>query len=83
VYFQGCLPEGASFTHFIGEMLISEDEEFPERRTFIVIQYQGKTYIYDPTNPRNTTNIGKFPSIYVSDADFYEEIRKGRRKNIP
>lgn len=73
--------EGIPSAYFSGEVLWSKDEEFPEAHSFIVIRQNGKVYLYDPSNPTNTTS-GKFPSIYTTEVNFDEEVRRGQRRFV-
>ncbi len=73
--------EGVPSTYFSGDVLWDRDDEFSEEHSFVVIRQGDKVYIYDPTNPINTTS-GKFPSIYTTEANFEEEMRKGRKKFV-
>lgn len=73
--------EGISSTYFSGDVLWNRDEEFSEEHSFVVIRQGEKVYIYDPTNPTNTTS-GKFPSIYTTEANFDEEIAKGQKRFV-
>lgn len=73
--------EGISSTYFSGEVLWSNDQEYPEAHSFIVVRQNGKVYLYDPSNPTSTTS-GNFPSIYTTDANFDEEVRKGQRRFV-
>lgn len=73
--------EGFFSTYFSGDVLWSENQEFSEEHSFIIIRQGDKTYIYDPANPVNTT-FGKFPSIYITKANFDKEISKNQRRFI-
>ena len=73
--------EGVPSTYFSGDVLWNKDEEFSEEHSFIIIRQGDKIYIYDPTNPVNTTS-GKFPSIYTTEANFDEEMAKGRKRFV-
>lgn len=73
--------EGVSSTYFSGDVLWNREEEFSEEHSFIVIQQGDKVYIYDPTNPVNATS-GKFPSIYTTEVNFEEEMRKGQKRFV-
>ena len=56
-------------------------DEFSEEHSFVVIKQGDKTLIFDPSNPV-TTKEGKFPSIYVVEADFDTEVRKGVKRFV-
>ncbi len=70
--------EGVSSTYFSGDVLWDKDWEFSEEHSFIVIRLREKVYIYDPTNPTNTTS-GKYPSIYTVGANFDEETARNQK----
>lgn len=72
---------GVASTYFSGDVLWNKDEEFSGEHTFLVVKDGDKVYIYDPTNPTNTT-AGKFPSIYTTQVNFGEEMRKGEKKFV-
>jgi hypothetical protein len=73
--------EGVTSTYFSGDVLWDKDWEFSEEHSFIIIRQGDKVYIYDPTNPVNTTS-GKFPSIYTTEAKFDEEMAKGQKRFV-
>lgn len=73
--------EGVPSTYFSGDVLWNRDKEFSEEHSFIIIRQSDKIYIYDPTNPVNTTS-GKFPSIYTTEANFDEEMAKGQKRFV-
>lgn len=73
--------EDVSSTYFSGEVLWDRDFEYSEAHSFIVIRQKDKVYIYDPTNPINTT-AGKNPSIYTTEANFDEEMAKGQKRFV-
>lgn len=73
--------EGIPSNYFSGDVLWNKDEEFSEEHSFIIIRQGDKVYIYDPTNPVNATS-GKFPSIYTTEANFEEEMRKGQKRFV-
>lgn len=64
--------------YFNGDMLSSDQDEFSENHSFLIILHNGEIYLFDPANPTNTTQ-GFFPSIYelkTGDKDsFFQEIR--------
>jgi len=70
--------EGISSTYFNGAVLWDRNEEFAEAHTFIPIHFQGKSYIYDPTNPTKTTE-GNFPSLYSVDGDFSKAMQQSKK----
>ena len=72
---------GVSSSYFSGDVLWNKDWEFSEEHSFIVIRQDDKVYLYDPTNPTNTTQ-GKFPSIYTTEADFDIEVRKNQKRFV-
>lgn len=73
--------EGVDSTYFSGDVLWNRDHEFSEEHSFIVIRQGDKVYIYDPANPVITTE-GKFPSIYIIEAKFDEEMAKGQKRFV-
>lgn len=73
--------EGVPSTYFSGDVLLNRDHEFSEKHSFVVIRQGDKVYIYDPTNPTNTTS-GKFPSIYTTEANFDEEMAKKQKRFV-
>jgi hypothetical protein len=73
--------EGTDSTYFSGDILWNKDMEFSDEHSFIIIQQGNNTYIYDPTNPTNTSS-GKFPSIYTTEVNFDEEISKGQKRFV-
>lgn len=73
--------EGVSSTYFSGDVLWKREDEFSEAHSFIIIRQGDKTYIYDPTNPVRTTS-GKFPSIYITETNFDEEMAKVQKKFV-
>lgn len=73
--------EGVPSTYFSGDALWNRDDEFSEEHSFIVIRQGDKVYLYDPTNPVNTT-AGKFPSIYTTEAKFDEEMSKPQKRFV-
>ena len=73
--------EGIDSNYFSGDVLWNKDEEFSEEHSFLLIRSGDKIYIYDPTNPTDTT-AGKFPSIYNTQANFEEEMRKGQKRFV-
>jgi len=77
--------EGVCSSFFSGDVLWNEaggeDLEFSDAHSFIVIRDSGRQYIYDPSNPTNTT-AGKFPSIYTMGADFDKEMARGEKKFV-
>lgn len=72
---------GISSSYFSGDVLWDKEEEFSEEHSFIVIRQGGKLYIYDPTNPTNTTS-GNFPSLYTVETNFDEEMAKNEKKFV-
>lgn len=66
---------------FNGDVLWNKDFEFSENHTFIVIENDGKEYIYDPSNPLNSDSNIKIPNIYSVD-NFKKEISTGEKKFI-
>lgn len=69
--------EGISSLYFGGEVLWNKNENYGgEPHNFIVIQSNEKQYIYDPTNPMIN---GRFPSIYLTEKNFSEEINKNQK----
>jgi hypothetical protein len=68
-------------SYFSGEVLWNRDDEFGEAHSFLILKDNGKTYIYDPTNPL-TMPKGKFPSLYTTDKDFDKEVRLGQKKFV-
>jgi hypothetical protein len=70
--------EGISSSYLSGEVLWSEDAEFPMPHSFIIIRENGKTFIYDPTNPIHTQD-GILPSIYEPNVDLDTELRKKKK----
>jgi hypothetical protein len=73
--------EGLGSSYFSGDALWDKEHEFSEQHSFIVIRHGAKTYIFDPTNPTETTG-GTFPSIYAMDTDFDAEMAKGQKKFV-
>lgn len=73
--------EDVDSSYFSGDVLWNRDKEFSEEHSFLIIRIGEKVYLYDPTNPTNTT-AGKFPSIYTTDANFGEEMRKGQKRFV-
>src|SRR3989339_711832 len=73
--------EGVPSTYFSGDVLWDKEWEFSEEHSFIIIRQGDKVYIYDPTNPTNTTS-GKFPSIYTAEANFDEEMAKKQKRFV-
>jgi hypothetical protein len=59
-----------------GEVAWNKDDEYPEEHSYILIENEGKKYIYDPANPVNAVS-GKYPGIYEIRNDFEERIRDG------
>ena len=79
---QGFLQQaGVNSTYFSGDVLWESDDEFSGEHSFIVIEHDGEQYIFDPANPVDTT-AGNFPSVYIVDKDFLQEMRKGDKKFI-
>lgn len=70
--------EGTSSIYFGGEVAWSREDEFPEQHSFVVIQQNNETYIYDPTNPTKTTGED-FPSLYTTKVNFEEEMKKNKK----
>ncbi len=64
-----------------GDVLWNKQSEFSEEHSFLEIKDGERAYLYDPTNPVDTTQ-GIFPSIYTTEVDFDQEIRKGHKKFI-
>jgi hypothetical protein len=50
---------GIKSSFFSGEVLSSKKDEFAEKHSFIIIDYKGKEYIFDPANPIRADNNGK------------------------
>jgi hypothetical protein len=73
--------EGVSSSYFSGDVLWEKEDEFSGEHTFIIVRHNGKIYIYDPTNPTETTS-GKFPSLYTVVADFDIEMAKGEKRFV-
>jgi len=73
--------ENVPSTYFSGDALWDKEMEFSEEHSFNVIRKNGKTYIYDPTNPTDTT-LGKYPSIYEVEADFDKEMSSGKKRFV-
>jgi hypothetical protein len=73
--------EGISSSYFSGDVLWNREEEFSEEHSFIIIRQGNKVYIYDPANPTGTT-LGKFPSLYTTEANFDEEVAKGQKRFV-
>ena len=73
--------EGVPSTYFSGDVLWNRDDEFSEEHSFAVIRQGERVYIYDPANPLEATS-GKFPSIYTTEANFDEEMRKGQKRFV-
>lgn len=70
--------EGVASSYVSGEVLWTEDQEFPSVHSFLVIREKGKTFIYDPTNPLQTQD-GSLPSLYEPHANFDEEMDKKKK----
>ena len=68
-------------TYFSGDVVWSGEHEFSGEHSFLVIEHAGKQYIFDPTNPVDTT-AGNFPSIYILDKDFLQEMKQGTKKFV-
>ena len=73
--------EGVDSDYFSGDVLWEKDHPYSEQHSFIIIRRGDKTYIYDPTNPTNTT-IGNFPSLYTTEAVFGEEMAKKQKRFV-
>ncbi len=73
--------EGISSSFFNGEVLWEKDHEFADPHSFILIRNGHKQYIFDPANPLKT-NHGKFPSIYTTEANFDQEVRKNHQRYL-
>ena len=73
--------DGVSSSYFSGDVLWNKDEEFSEEHSFIIIRQGDKTYIYDPTNPIKTASE-KFPSVYSVEANFDQEMAKGKKRFV-
>lgn len=72
---------GVDSKYISGDVLWDKEWEFSEEHSFLEIKDGEKTYIYDPTNPVNTSQ-GKFPSIYTTEANFDEEIHKDQKRFV-
>lgn len=72
---------GVPSTYFSGDVLWDKDWEFSEEHSFIVVRQDDRVYLYDPTNPTDTTQ-GKFPSIYTTEANFDAEVRKNQKRFV-
>lgn len=68
-------------TYFSGDVLWNRNKEFSEEHSFIVIRQGDKSYLYDPTNPLDTTQ-GTFPSIYTTEENFDAEVRKNQKRFV-
>ncbi len=74
--------EGIHSTYFIGEVLWDKKLEFASPHSFIVIRHNDKTFIYDPANPVRFKNGKVLPSIYITEANFDEEVNKGVKRYV-
>lgn len=70
--------EKIDLSYFSGEIMKNKNWEGSDAHSFNVIHHKGKTYIFDPTNPIDTTS-GLFPNINIVEVDFDAEVRKGRK----
>lgn len=73
--------EGIPSSFFNGEVLWNKNHEFADPHSFILIRNGDKQYIFDPANPIRTTQ-GKFPSIYTTQANFDQEVRKNQQRYV-
>lgn len=72
---------GIDTKYISGDVLWSKEHEFSEPHSFLEIKDGEKTYLYDPTNPVNTTQ-GFSPSIYTTEVNFDDEINKGKKRFV-
>lgn len=64
-----------------GDVLWNKASEFSEEHSFIVIDENGKSYIYDPTNPVKT-DFGYFPSIYMINETHRKELTANHKQFV-
>lgn len=70
---------GVDTKYISGDVLWNKEHEFSEAHSFLEIKDGEKTYLYDPTNPVNTTQ-GFSPSIYTTNVNFDNEINKDQKR---
>jgi len=78
--------EGVSSSYIVGDILCNKESDFSEDHSYLIIEDDGKEYIYDPSNPLPSES-GPMPNVLRTEVDFEEEITKGekclvRAKNI-
>jgi hypothetical protein len=76
--------QGIVSSYFAGEVLWNKEQEFGEPHAFILVNYEGKEFIFDPSNPHSArTSDGqlKIPRIHKVDS-FKEKIRKGKKTYV-
>jgi hypothetical protein len=78
--------EGIKSSMFSGEVIFSpeKNQEFATPHTFILIEHEGKEYIFDPANPlKGKTPSGDtiMPRIYHTDG-FREKISRNRKTYV-
>ncbi len=73
--------EDVPATYFSGDVLWNKEHEFSGEHSFVIIRQGEKTYIYDPTNPVDSTS-GKFPSIYITKVDFDDQMATMQKRFV-
>jgi len=75
--------KGVDSRYFSGALLRSDLQEFAEPHSFTVIKHNGKTYIFDPANPLNsTTDNTILPNIFQTSPEFDAEVNKGIKRFV-
>lgn len=72
---------GIQAKFFSGDVLWESKHEFSDKHSFIVIPQANRIFIYDPTNPTNTTQ-GSFPSLYITDSNFEQLVRTNQKRFV-
>ena len=65
-------------TYINGDVLRDEEIEFSSDHSYLIIEDDGKQYIYDPSNPLPSES-GPMPNVLRTEVDFKEEITKGEK----
>jgi len=65
-------------TYINGDILRDEEIEFSSDHSYLIIEDDGKKYIYDPSNPLSSDS-GPMPSVFSTEANFKEKITKGEK----
>jgi len=70
--------ENIPSTYINGDILRDEAIEFSTDHSYLIIEDDGKKYIYDPSNPLSSDS-GPMPSVFSTEANFKEKITKGEK----